>query len=408
MFEYFISKRYLKSKHSINFITIISMLSTLGITLGVAALVVVISVFNGFGSIVSSILVNFDPHVTLSIKQDASIGPENVEKFLDERPDINSYSPVVEKKAILINGRNYQILNLKGIKEHTSEKDWGIKTALVKGDLDLTGDEDISEIAMGRRMALRLSCRVGDTIFVSSLSNLEKQAINFAVIPQVRKMVVSGIFETNNKDYDVQVAYTSLKGAQKVFGMKNRITGYEILMNDIDDSNLLKNDLLAYFGSAVKVQTWYDLHKSLYSVMLIERWSAFILLSLIISVATFNILSSLNMSVIEKRKDIGVLRALGTNKKSIRNIFMYEGLLIGIIGTLAGLIIGIIICYLQIEFKIYELDPRKYIIDAIPIEIRSSDLIIVSAASLILSFMAAYLPSKRASGYNVAESIKYE
>ena len=384
------------------------MISALGITIGVAALVVVISVFNGFGSIVSSILINLDPHVTLSITQDAAVSTEVVEKYLDGRSDIKLYSPVVENKAILISGRNYQIVNLKGIKEHKPDEEWGIKTALVKGELNLTDDEGVSEIVVGRRMAIRLSSRVGDTIFVSSLSNLEKQAVNFAVIPQVRKMLLSGIFETNNKDYDVQVAYTSLRGAQKVFGMKNRISGYEIQMNDIDDSNKLKDDLLAYFGSEIKVQTWYDLHKSLYNVMLIERWSAFILLSLIISVATFNILSSLNMSVIEKRKDIGVLRAMGTTRKSVKNIFMYEGVLIGIIGTLTGLILGLLICYLQIEFKFYELDPRKYIIDAIPIEIRISDLILVCAASLILSFVAAYLPAKRASGSDIAESIKYE
>jgi len=408
MFEFFISKRYLKSKHSVNFITIISMLSAIGITIGVAALIVVISVFNGFGSIVSSILINFDPHVTVSVNQQANLNLERVDQYLNERTDLEMYSPIVENKAILINGRNYQILKLKGIEEHDSDSEWGIKTAFVKGDLNLIAGENIPEIAMGRRMALRLSCMVGDTIFVSSLSNLEKQAVNFAVIPQVRKMIVSGIFETNNKDYDVQVAFTSLLGAQKVFGMQNGITGYEILMKDMDDSNDLKEDLLSNFGSEIIVQTWYDLHKNLYSVMLIERWSAFLLLSLIISVATFNILSSLNMSVIEKRKDIGVLRSMGAEQKSIKNIFMYEGLLIGVLGTLAGLLLGLFICWLQIEFKIYELDARKYIIDAIPIEIRISDLVIVCTASLILSFFAAYFPASRAAKSNVIESIKYE
>jgi lipoprotein-releasing system permease protein len=384
------------------------MLSAIGITIGVAALIVVISVFNGFGSIVSSILINFDPHVTLSIRQEASLDMSSVEQYLDDRTDIEMYSPVVENKAILINGRNYQILKLKGIEEHNSESEWGIKTAFVKGNINLNMDKGISEIAMGRRMAMRLACVVGDTIFVSSLSNLEKQAVNFAVIPQVRKMIVSGIFETNNKDYDVQVSFTSLTGAQKVFGMQNEITGYEILLLDMDDSNRLKEDLLSNFGSKIKVQTWYDLHKSLYSVMQIERWSAFLLLSLIISVATFNILSSLNMSVIEKRKDIGVLRSMGATRNSIKNIFMYEGLLIGILGTLTGLLLGLIICYLQIELKIYELDPRKYIIDAIPVEIRISDLVIVCTASLILSFFAAYFPAKRAAKSNVIESIKFE
>ncbi len=150
------------------------------------------------------------------------------------------------------------------------------------------------------------------------------------------------------------------------------------------------------------------MHKDFYDVMQIERWAAFILLMLIISVATFNILGSLTMSVIEKRRDIGILRSMGARKKSILRVFMFEGILIGTIGTVLGLILGLLVCYLQIEFKLYPLDPLRFRIDAIPVKLQTTDLIIIPIVSMLLSFLASLYPAKRAVKLNVIDSIKYE
>lgn len=410
MFEFFIAKRYLKSKHRINLISIISLLSTLGITIGVAALVIVLSVFNGFGSLVTSMLVNFDPHVVISAKHaDAQTNLEQVENILKNDGRVTTFYPYTEGKIILINRNQYHVLNLKGITEHKESQSWGIQSVIVKGELNLNSHSEIDEVVVGQRMALRLSCNVGDTLFVTSFKNLERMATSFTSIPQIRKAIVTGVFVTHNKDYDVEYAFSSLHSAQNILSTGNIITGFELRLKDISDSEEVKSFIQSNIDTKLfSVRTWYDLHKDLYSVMLIERWGAFILLTLIISVATFNILGSLTMSVIEKQKDIGVLRAMGTKVKSLIRIFTFEGMLIGIIGTTAGLIIGLVTCFVQINYKIYPLDPSKYIIDAIPIEIRVSDILFVTIASLILTFAASLYPAKKAAKVNVISAINYE
>ncbi|OGU55038.1 MAG: hypothetical protein A2V66_07830 [Ignavibacteria bacterium RBG_13_36_8] len=409
MFEFFIAKRYLKSKHTINFITIISILSTIGITIGVAALVVVLSVFNGFGSLVTSILVNFDPHIRVTVTSDDGYSQiDAFQKKLSTTDMVQSYYPFVDGKVILLNNKTYEILNLKGVTEHKKDESWGVNTKILSGSFNIFSEEEPDKIVLGLPIALRLSCRIGDTIQVTSANQIEKTITNFA-IPSSKRFIVAGIFESNNKDYDLSYAFTSLESGQNILGLRGRITGYEIRLTNIDYSNEVKESLIAEFGTDnFSIDTWYDLHKDLYSVMLVERWSAYIILCLIIAVATFNILGSLTMSVVEKRKEIGVLRSMGTNDKSILQIFMFEGILIGIIGTVIGCLIGLFVCYLQIKYNFYPLDPTKYIIEALPIEIRISDIIVISGMSMLLSFLASLYPAKRAVKTEIIDAIKWE
>ena len=205
------------------------------------------------------------------------------------------------------------------------------------------------------------------------------------------------------------VAITGLASAQSVLDMKNRVSGIEVYLNDVNKADKIRSYLENKFGTKdFSINTWYDLHKDLYNVMLIERWSAYIILCLIIAVATFNILGSLSMTVIEKKKDIGVMRAMGANSRSILRVFMFEGMLVGIIGTIAGLSLGLLVCVLQLKFNFYPLDPLKYVVDAMPVEIAFSDVIAIGAASFILSFLAALYPAKKAAKLNAIESIKWE
>lgn len=409
MIELFIARRYLKSKHKMNFITIISLLSTLGISIGVAALIIVLSVFNGFGSLVKSILVSFDPHIRISVIDENGFSQLNeVEQILTNNSGIDSFTPFAEGKVIILNNQSYEIVDLKGIADSDKNKDWGVETKIISGQFDLGDENNSNKIVLGLPLALRLSARVGDTIFVTSAYNIEK-TITTLSMPNTMKFIVSGLFESNNRDYDVGSVFSSLKSGQRLFGLRNRITGYEIRLKNIDDAEKLKDELLSSINSKYfSVNTWYDLHKDLYNVMMIERWTAYILLCLIIAVATFNIFASLTMTVLEKKKDIGVIRTIGVNRKSVIKIFMFEGLLVGIIGTLIGVILGLVICYLQIEYNFYPLDPTKYIINAMPVEIRLTDIFAISIMALFLSFIASLYPAKRAANTIIIDSIKYE
>ncbi|MFH0734838.1 MAG: ABC transporter permease [bacterium] len=409
MFEYFIAKRYLKSKHKLNFITIISLLSTIGITIGVAALVIVLSVFNGFGSLVKSILVNIDPHIKINLISDkATLEFKDINNTVKLNKDIKSFYPYIEGKVIISCKNNYQILNLKGIDKDYAVDNWGLKDKMIMGENNLYVNSLIPPISIGLPRALRLSTRIGDTITVTSINNLEKSLINFS-IPKTKKFIIGSVFESNNQDFDEAYAFTSLDASKNLFNLKHKISGYEIYLNDIESAENVKEFLNSKLDKAnFSIQTWYDLHKDLYNVMVIERWAAYLLLCLIIAIASFNILASLTMSVIEKKKDIGVLRSMGVNDKSILKIFMFEGILVGLIGTITGLMLGLFVCYMQIYFKFYPMDPTKYIIDALPLEIRIWDLVAIAGMSFLLSFLASVYPAKRAVKLSIIESIKWE
>lgn len=405
MIEYFIARRYLRAKHKLNFVKVLSLISTFGIAIGVAALVIVLSVFNGFGSIVTEILVSFDPHLKISAI-DNNISDDNIIKEIEstlDKKQIESISKIAEAKALFINDKTYEVVNLKGVESLSANGFENIKSKIISGKFEL-GE---GQIIVGLALALRLGIRVGDEISVTSAFNIEKTFINFS-IPQTRKLIVAGIFESDNRDYDVGFAFTSIRTAQKLFGLGQKYTGVEIRLNNFYDSEKIKNILEEKISNNYVIQTWYDLHKELYDVMLIERWSAYIILCLIIAVATFNIFASLTMTVIEKKRDIGVLRSLGLDEKSIKKIFMTNGLLSGLSGTFIGLFVGLLVCYLQINYKIYPLDPMKYIIDALPVRVRLTDIIAISLMAIILSTIAAYYPAKRAAKSVIIESIKYE
>ncbi|MHB8335956.1 MAG: FtsX-like permease family protein [Ignavibacteriaceae bacterium] len=408
-YESYISKRYLVSKHKINFITIISMISVLGITLGVAALIVVLSVFNGFGSLVKSFLMNMDPHIRIEIiSQQGFDKQQEIYSALHLIPDVKYYAPFVSGKVLAYNGGNTQVVNLKGIKQNIGNDLYNIKPSMLFGTYDLSDRNGIPHVIIGLTLADRLESVVGDTITVVSPVGIE-QAITQFSMPVAQTFVVSGIYSSNNNDYDANFIFCNLSTGQRLLGYKNKVQGYDVRLNNISESNSVESILNSKLDSKLfSVNTWYDFHKELYMVMNIERWTAYILLCLIIAVASFNTLGSLSMSVIEKKRDIGILRSMGSSEKSIMKIFMYEGLLIGIIGTITGLLLGYFVCYLQIHYNIYPLDPTRYKIDSLPLKIQASDFLFVSGASMLLSLVASIIPAKRATKINPLEAIKWE
>ncbi len=408
-FEKFISKRYLVSKHKVNFITIISLISIIGITIGVAALVVVISVFNGFGSLVTSFLVTFDPHVRVEFISDEGYRNEKqMLQTLHQINDIEEITPYISGKVVAQHKKEIQIIDLKGIDQESGDSVYQIKSNILFGHYDLSKKGAIPQVVLGLPLADKLQSIIGDTITVISPVGIEKAITQFG-LPAMQKFLVSGVFSSNNNEYDNSYIFASLKYTQSLLGYKNRYQGYDIRLHNINEAFEVKEQLLKKLNqNDFSINTWYDFRKDLYSVMQVERWSAFILLSLIIAVATFNILGSLSMSVIEKRRDIGILRSMGTQEKSILKIFMFEGLLIGIIGTLAGLILGYGICFIHLKFNIYPLDPTQYKIDSLPLQLRITDLLYITGVSMLLSFLASLYPALKAARINVLEAIKWE
>ncbi len=408
-YERFIARRYLFSKHKLNFITIISLISITGITIGVAALIVVLSVFNGFGSLVTKFLMNFDPDLRVEYQTDKVLNTDNeIVSAFKQINDIKSYAPFVSGKVLAYSSGITQVITLKGIDTSAINKLYNIKKSILYGNDNFSESENLSGAMIGLRLADKLQTLVGDTITIISAEGIEKAITQFGM-PNMQKFVVSGIFSSQNNDYDASLMFVPLEDAQYLLGYDDSFQGYDVKLNNFDNSFKVKNQLEALLETEnYSINTWYDFHKELYSMMQIERWVAYILLSLIIAVASFNILGSLSMSVIEKKRDIGILRSMGSKEKSILKIFMYEGLMIGLTGTLLGVILGYFICFLQLQYNIYPLDPTQYKINSLPMELRISDFFFITGISILLALIAAYIPAKRAAKVDALQSIKWE
>lgn len=404
--ENFISKRYLFAKHRLNFITIISYLSIGGITIGVAALIVVLSVFNGFGDLVSLLLINFDAHVKIEFTtpEGEKKKPE-LEKFLNEQKNISGRTEFVSGK-IVVRGSESRVVELKGITASGVSNVYGINENMRFGSSELLTNYP-HKFIIGLQLADRLQVVVDDSLYVISPASIQKSIINLS-FPAAQKGIIGGIYHSNNNEYDGGYIFTDLISAQRILGRNNLVQGYELKLTDINDAGALKNEITKKFGEGISVSTWYDLHEELFSVMLIERWTAYLILSLIIAVAAFNILASLSMTVMEKRRDIGVLTTLGLPQYSIAKIFLRQGIIIGLIGTLGGFALGVLVYFLQTNYNLYPLDPALYKIDSLPMNLRFSDFTAVGLASFVLSFLASLIPAKRAQKIDPLDSIRWE
>lgn len=407
-YELYIAKRYLLSKRRIGFITIIMIISVVGVTVGVAALVTVLSVFNGFNGLVTSLLVGFDPHIR--IETEYNRGFEDVATvaaaFKDD-PRVKAYSPFISEKAMIISHNVNRVIFVKGVDDKLIGDVSGVKEKTILGKFEFNDKAEVGGIVIGLTLSDRLGVVTGDTMHIVSSAGMENVLTQFAQ-PTMKKFRVIGIFESNNKDYDAYYAYISVYSAQQLFRTGDKVSGFEIRLHDINESESVKQELQERLGKPYIVSTWYDLHKLLYSVMKMERWTAYIILCMIIAVASFNILGTLTMAVIEKSRDIGVMKSMGATNRSIVRIFMFEGVLVGVIGTVVGSVLGFVLCCLQQRFGLFPLDPSVYIIPAIPVEMQWMDFVVVGAAAMALCTLASLYPARRAANLIPVAAIRWE
>ncbi len=413
--DFLIAWRYIKSRHRMNFITIISYLSTAGITIGVAALIVVLSVFNGFGSLVTSYLISLDPHIRVEAKSEK--GMQNLAQLEDMiRKDnrVRGYTPYVSGKVLVIHEDATLAVSLKGIDPYAANNVYDLGSYINKGSESLhtirqsDGTLGLPRTVIGAILAYNLGVAPGDTITVISSANID-QMLMVNAMPLTVKAVVAGTYYSKSNDYDVDFMLMSLDAAQYLLGYDNSIQGYEARLSNKEESSAVQKDFNSHVNNGdYVVSTWYDFHRELFTVMKIERWVAYLLLSLIIVIAVFNILASLTMSVMEKKRDIGILRTMGMEQKKIRKIYFYQGLIVGLIGTLAGFALGYFVYWLQITYVIYPLDPTQFKISALPIELQWTDFLAVGIASIGLSLIASFIPARRAAKVDPLKSIRWE
>ena len=406
--ESYIARRYLVTRRQVRFVSVIGFISVVGITLGVAALLVALSVFNGFNSVVTSVLVGFDPHLRIEHAGGLTAGGyDSIAVSLRRVPGIAGWSPFVSGKAMLVARGSTRVVFLRGVADSAVGRVSGLAEKIILGKLELPDTGSTGSIVIGLTLADRLGAVVGDRISVVSPYSVQSVYASLSA-PEIASFRITGIYESDNKDYDANYAFIAIPAAQRLFHTGASYNGIDVRLADFRDAEAARDRLLPLPVPGCTVSTWYDLHESLYTVMRIERWSAYLLLSLIVIVATFNMLGSLTMTVIEKRRDIAVLKAMGMTTRRIVRIFMMEGMLIGLAGTAAGILLGGLVLWLQVHYHLFPLDPTIYIIPAIPVEVRWTDFAAIGLASLGCSFLAAYSPARRAATTPPADALRWE
>lgn len=407
----FIALRYIKSKRKVASVSIISLISLLGVIVGTAALIIVISVFNGFQGIVTNILVNFDPHIRVTSQSGQYLSnPERVLAEVSSLREVRSATMFLSGKAMIVSGGVNRAINIVGIVPAGNERISSLSKSVALGRFLDPDRED--QILIGLSLADALGSVVGDTVAVISPAGIERSLTQFYQ-PKVQKFVVGGIYQSQNKDYDGYYAFVNLPAAQYLFASPgsavspDMVNGIDAKLYDIGKSSEVKSKLEETLPGD-RIDTWYDLHKDLYQMMTIERIVAYIVLSLIILIAAFNILGSLTMTVIEKRREIGVLKAMGATQSGIMRIYLFEGMLVGFLGSIVGLILGFGVGEAQIKYHLFKLDTNVYIIPALPVSMHIVDFIVVGLIALVICSLAALYPAKRASRIDPADAVRWE
>ena len=407
MFELFLGMRYLKAKRKQGFISVITLISALGVMVGVMALVVVLSVMNGFRADLMSKILGVNSHL-LVLKFGGAF--EDFEKISENIADLDgvvSSTPFINAQVMFNNSGNVSGAVLWGIDPETAGSVVSIESSIKEGSLaSLKNRPDgVPAIIIGCELARQTRAKLGDMV---TLVSPEGKLTPLGRMPNTRKYEVAGIFESGMYEYDATMVYITLGEAQDFLAFGNRVTGLAVKVEDVFDSDRVCERIQEKLGYPFRTKDWKAMNKSLFAALKLEKYTMFVILAMIVLVGALNIISTLVMVVMEKTRDVAILRAMGASAKSIMSIFMLQGLLVGLVGTLAGLLSGLGICHLLAKYKFIDLDPSVYYIQTLPVKVEFGDVWVVALAAVLISFLATIYPSWYASRLNPVEAIRYE
>lgn len=391
--RFFVASRYFKIRRRERFISIISLISILGVTVGVAALIITIAIMSGFNKELKTRIIGTTPHIIIE-RDGGVIYPDlYVEKVLSDNESVIGYSHFVSGQGMLKCGGKFSGVIINGIDEATEKHVIDIKQ-YVKGQAPDLGK---AGLLVGSELARELNLKIGND--VSLISAVSDESNDFKIV---------GIFQSGLYTFDVQNIFIGLEPAQKVFNINQIVTGIAVKIDSEMEADKIKKEIIAELGFPYFVMSWIDLNRNLFSALKLEKIVMFGLTALIVIVACFNIASTLIVRVVEKTKDIGILKAIGATNTDIRAIFRLEGLFTGIIGTILGVGLGLFISWAQKAYKIIKLPPDIYYIDALPVCINWHDPLIIAVSAIFLSLIATIYPSSKAARLEVVDALRYE
>ena len=421
-YEIFVGLRYLRAKRRNRTISLNTVVSIAGITLGVAALIGTVGIMTGFKEDIQAKILGTTAHIIVQDRiKDGMSDYDPVTKQVETVPGVVAATPFVLKQVLLTTQTGVQGIVIRGIDPQREGAVTELAKNLSAGELadlgqpvkvkqppadDPTGPAVETEkpgIILGKELALRLGVFVGDTVnVVSPVGPISA----IGMVPKIRTFAVVALFQSGMYEYDSSLAYIDLAEAQKFFNMGQTVTGIEIKVTDVFRAAETARSVEQSLGFAYGARDWMQMNRNLFSALKLEKTMMFLLLVLITIVASFNIVSTLTMIVTEKQKEIAILKAMGATRKSIRRIFMLNGLIIGLSGTAIGIPLGYAFLWLIQTF--WTFDPTVYYISRIPVHVQAMDVLLVAGSAIVISFAATVYPSLQAAKLEPVAALRYE